>query len=51
MALQPGDRLGPFEVDVLLGVGGMGEVYRGLAVNGLSVRLDVPPALEMTAPW
>ena len=28
MALKPGSRLGSFEISALIGVGGMGEVYR-----------------------
>ena len=28
MALQPGTRLGPYEIAAQIGVGGMGDVYR-----------------------
>src|SRR3954447_11806520 len=42
MALAPGDRLGPYEIDGLLGAGGMGEVYRGVDSRlrrGLAVKV------------
>ena len=42
MALVAGDRLGPYEIGHLLGVGGMGEVYRGLDTRlGRAVALKV----------
>ena len=45
MALQPGARLGSFEVLGPLGAGGMGEVYRALDTNlGREVAIKVLPA-------
>jgi serine/threonine protein kinase len=45
MPLQPGTRLGPYEVLSLIGSGGMGEVYRGR-----DTRLDRTVALKVLAP-
>ena len=45
MGLQPGDRLGPYEIQALLGVGGMGEVYRGR-----DTRLGRDVALKVISP-
>jgi serine/threonine protein kinase/Tol biopolymer transport system component len=45
MALSPGTRLGPYEVIALLGVGGMGEVYRATDTNlKRQVAIKVLPA-------
>ncbi|HXM76391.1 MAG TPA: protein kinase, partial [Thermoanaerobaculia bacterium] len=44
MPLQTGDRLGPYEIQALLGVGGMGEVYRGRDTRlGREVAIKVLP--------
>src|SRR5207247_5957374 len=45
MPLQPRDRLGPYEIQALLGVGGMGEVYRGR-----DTRLGRDVALKVISP-
>lgn len=54
LSLRPGDRLGPYEIQALLGVGGMGEVYRGrdtrlgrdVALKVISPRLVGEPSLR-----
>ncbi len=44
MSLQPGSRLGPYEVTALIGQGGMGEVYRARDTKlGRDVALKVLP--------
>ena len=44
MAITPGTRLGPYEVTVQIGVGGMGEVYRATDTNlKRSVAIKVLP--------
>jgi serine/threonine protein kinase len=45
MPLQPRDRIGPYEIQSLLGVGGMGEVYRGR-----DTRLGRDVALKVISP-
>src|SRR4030095_16424262 len=42
MHLSPGTRLGPYEIIALIGVGGMGEVYRAR-----DTRLDRIVAIKM----
>ena len=45
LALTPGTRLGPYEVNSQLGVGGMGEVYRATDTNlKRQVAIKVLPA-------
>jgi len=44
MPLASGDRLGPYEIQALLGVGGMGEVYRGRDTRlGREVAIKILP--------
>ena len=44
MPIQPGTRLGPFEVTALLGAGGMGEVFRARDTRlGRDVAIKVLP--------
>jgi dienelactone hydrolase len=43
--LSTGTRLGPYEIQTLLGVGGMGEVYRGR-----DTRLNRPVAIKVVSP-
>ena len=45
MSLAPGARLGAYEVVSLIGIGGMGEVYRAC-----DVRLDRPVAIKILRP-
>ncbi len=43
MTLLPGARLGPYEIQALLGAGGMGEVYRAKDSRlGRTVAIESP---------
>jgi serine/threonine-protein kinase len=51
MALSPGDKLGAYEVLTLLGVGGMGEVYRARDTKlGRDVAIKILPELFVADP-
>ena len=51
MALTPGSRLGPYDIVALLGVGGMGEVYRAKDTNlKRQVAIKVLPAAVSSDP-
>ena len=44
MSLQPGTRLGPYQIDVPIGVGGMGEGYKATDVR---LAVAVYPRVRM----
>ena len=51
MTLAPGTRIGPYEVDVLIGKGGMGEVYRARDIRlERDVAIKVLPAGDAGMP-
>ena len=51
MTLTPGTRLGPYEIVALLGLGGMGEVYRATDTNlKRQVAIKVLPGAVVADP-
>ena len=49
MTLQPGDKLGPYEIRALIGAGGMGEVYKG-ASRSSCTETAMRPCVARSSP-
>ena len=51
MSIQPGTRLGPYEIVAAIGAGGMGEVYRARDTKlNRDVAIKVLPPSSRTTP-
>ena len=51
MALQPGSRIGAYEIAGLIGAGGMGEVYRARDTKlGRDVAIKILPRISPAIP-